>query len=239
MNFNKKIGFFCINLKKETSRWEKSLKEFEKISIDKLVVRFSWIEYPKNGHYWCMRSHEEIIKIAIKEKYEKVVVFEDDIIIKNPEQTKKNIINLLQENFYDIAYLWWLFLHPKVKLRNFNDKYLRIKYLYGWHAIIYNMSIYKKFLEKLETNRVKIRDRKTTFDEILAKEIQQEDCCIITKNWLVEQKRGFSSTEIKNKWYLFYILNSIWCYTSKVKYIYTLQYIFFSLINILIKKITL
>ena len=44
------------------------------------------------------------------------------------------------------------------------------------------MSIYKKFLEKLETNRVKIRDRKTTFDEILAKEIQQEDCCIITKN---------------------------------------------------------
>ena len=52
-----------------------------------------------------MRSHEEIIKIAIKEKYEKVVVFEDDIIIKNPEQTKKNIINLLQENFYDIAYL--------------------------------------------------------------------------------------------------------------------------------------
>lgn len=174
MNTNKKVGFFCINLKKEKSRWEKSLKEFQKISIDGMIVRFLWIEYPKNGHYWCMKSHEKIIKIAIKEKYEKVVVFEDDIYIENPEETMENLSNLLQEKSYDIWYMWWLFLHPKVKLRNFNDKYFKVQHLYGWHAIIYNMSIYRKLLGRLKINENKIKNKKTTFDEILAKEIQKE-----------------------------------------------------------------
>jgi GR25 family glycosyltransferase involved in LPS biosynthesis len=49
-----------------------------------------------------MKSHEKIIKIAIKEKYEKVVVFEDDIYIENPEETMENLSNLLQEKSYDI-----------------------------------------------------------------------------------------------------------------------------------------
>jgi hypothetical protein len=61
------------------------------------------------------------------------------------------------------------------------------------------MSIYRKLLGRLKINENKIKNKKTTFDEILAKEIQKENCCIIIKRGLIEQRKGFSRTEMKNK----------------------------------------
>lgn len=224
---------------KDIDRWRNSLKEFKKISIDNLVVRFPGIEYIENGHYWCMKSHEKIIKIAKQKKYEKVVIFEDDISIKNNKKTKDHLRDLLKEQSYDIWYLWWLFLHPKIKLTKFKDKYFKVEYLYGWHAIIYNKNIYKKFLEIIKKNDKKVLNKKTTFDELLAKIIQKENCCIIPEDWLIEQKMGFSNTEFKNKWRIFGFINKIGYFTSRKRYLYPLQYLLLSLANILIKKTTL
>jgi len=71
---------YCINLNHRTDRWLESLQEFKKLGIDSDVERFEAHEL-KPGIKGCTKSHYEIIKLAKKNKYKNVLIFEDDVFI--------------------------------------------------------------------------------------------------------------------------------------------------------------
>jgi glycosyl transferase family 25 len=68
---------FVINLKKRPERLELVKKEFDYMGWGDVSI-FEGIDL--GSHVGCAKSHLEIIKIAMKENYESVIVFEDDIV---------------------------------------------------------------------------------------------------------------------------------------------------------------
>ena len=76
---------YCINLDRRPDRWEKCSNLFERDGI--IVDRFSAIDKNNikneskiaNGPLACLSSHWNILNKALKEGYEKILIFEDDI----------------------------------------------------------------------------------------------------------------------------------------------------------------
>jgi GR25 family glycosyltransferase involved in LPS biosynthesis len=69
---------YYINLDYRTDRREQIEKELEKMKIPKnKIERFTAINYP-NGYIGCTLSHFEIIKNAINNDYNNIIIFEDD-----------------------------------------------------------------------------------------------------------------------------------------------------------------
>jgi hypothetical protein len=78
---------YCINLERRPDRLEHITKEFNELNFNykifnaidgqKLSIKDNSL---KRGMIGATRSHVGVIKDAIKNKYEKIVVFEDDII---------------------------------------------------------------------------------------------------------------------------------------------------------------
>lgn len=88
------IKKFVINLKKRPERLELVKKEFEYIGYD--VEVFEGIDL--GSHVGCAKSHLEIIKIAMRENLESVVVFEDDIIFMPYAKSLLNDIDIVLNN---------------------------------------------------------------------------------------------------------------------------------------------
>ena len=83
-------AIYCINLDKRPDRWEWVKKEFEKMGIEDKVKRFPAFDVNKK-HVGCALSHRYIIKLAKENKYNNVLILEDDIYFN------KNWIELLEK----------------------------------------------------------------------------------------------------------------------------------------------
>jgi len=155
---------YLINLKSRPDRLFNSLAQIPDL------IRFEAIEGGADG---CRRSHQTIIKIAMKEKLPMVQVMEDDFqIIDNRLQ---EAINSLPKDF-DILYLGG---RPKKPLKRYNDLLFHCEETVLTHALVYSERVYHKIL-----------GASTPIDQWLRNTIQRNRRCYFTD--MVKQRADFS-----------------------------------------------
>lgn len=151
---------FVVNLQRRNDRYKSIKKEMEYIGWD--YEYFSAVD--TNSHVGCTKSHLEIIKLAKKRGYEKVLIVEDDCtfmpysksLIQQIENETTNfefaVVNLsptlnrptnLSENFK-----WFL------DATNLPPKQEHHRGIFATNMIMYHSSIYEKVLELEEPSNL-------------------------------------------------------------------------------------
>lgn len=230
-----KINIFCINLRKNKSRWSESQAEFKKSGLN--VNRFDAIEDKDFPYFGCSLSHRKIIETAKKNNWKMVLVFEDDIHFFAAKTIKKDIDAILLEvpDDFHIIYLWGAISRNTCIIKISNLIY-RVTGLYNTHAILYHKRCYDELLKNIPPKRS--WNKESTFvgkfqfiDHYLCYKFQVENPCYTYKKNLVWQRKNFSI--IEKRWkkndqrFLFflykykytraffiiigYLLDIIWC----------------------------
>lgn len=101
-----KYIFLYINLYYRTDRNEHILKELERMNVPKNnIVRVDAILNKQCGHIGCAKSHVKMLKYAIDNDIEKIVVLEDDFIFIQPYDYVNKFFNYIEEINYDVILL--------------------------------------------------------------------------------------------------------------------------------------
>ena len=117
---------FLINLKDREDRFEQSLDEFEKNNI-KGVERFDAIKITEDSDQgWvirgCTHSHMEILRMQVENKWEKVIIFEDDFYLDICDNLNRNLTNEMLGGIYptdfDLLFLGACLLEPAELVSN-------------------------------------------------------------------------------------------------------------------------
>lgn len=186
---------FCINLDKRLDRWEKIKKDFERNKIE--VHRFPAQECLESPWQWCTLSHLWILKLATKEKWEYVCVFEDDISFYSKrgfkDKLKKSLENIPPD--WHILYLWGLMTRD-AKLKKINDNIFMVKWVLCTYGIVYSKKSFYFLIKNLE-EIIKQKDKR--IDNFLAETYQLKNPCYITSHLLVYEKNDFSDIDKKKK----------------------------------------
>jgi len=82
-----------INLKERTDRREDTIQELAKIFPDEKILRFEAIKH-NSGAIGCTMSHISVLEMAIREKWENVLILEDDIGWNTDFSLLINLLNL-------------------------------------------------------------------------------------------------------------------------------------------------
>ena len=160
---------YCLNLDKRRDRWDKVKKEFRRFGIS--ASRFSAIDgenmsYPESDRIeamsdrgliensralGCLKSHIEMIKDAKSKGYNRILIFEDDILISEDFHSR---ISLLSQMDWKIFYLGasqfdWNRIHIK-------EGYYRCRKTLGTFAYALDCSVYDEILEKAEGSEMSI-----------------------------------------------------------------------------------
>jgi GR25 family glycosyltransferase involved in LPS biosynthesis len=157
---------YCINLLKDTQRKEDMILLFEELGITDLVEFVVGIE---NEHsiIGCNKSSVNIFKDAKANNYNKIIIFEDDII------TDGDVITKLQNCISDIENDWDLFYLGGIPHRvewfvNEEEVTTMTEYMQKKHYLKYSNN-----LVKLNGGRVTLRHavayKSTTFDDFINK----------------------------------------------------------------------
>ena len=149
---------YLINLKRRPDRLrdffknnnkhfsEKDIKIFEAID-GKNIEDQSW-EYSK-GALGCRLSHLEIFKNAVEENHKRILIIEDDAIIKNGFSKKlKYLINKIG-NEWDMIYFGGT--HNNAPIRN-DQHILRLQCTLTTHCYALNIKCIPFLIEKIETD---------------------------------------------------------------------------------------
>ena len=87
---------FYININHRIERKKSIENELRKINIDKnKIQRFDAIYNEECGHIGCALSHIGCLDIAIENKYDNIIILEDDFIFSTDRETLDNKINIL------------------------------------------------------------------------------------------------------------------------------------------------
>ena len=91
-------GIVYINLDNREDRKNLLLKELEKINIDMdKVNKVSGSYIPNNGHKGCVQSHIIALTMAKLNRWNNVLIFEDDMELDvSPDVFNSNINNMLE-----------------------------------------------------------------------------------------------------------------------------------------------
>jgi len=148
---------YCLNLDRRTDRWVKVSEEFKRLEID--VERFSGIDgkdiYDSNtskyhmGFNGALKSHRKILKDAIDNEYDKICVFEDDLIFCKDfnERFDYYIVNI--PNDWDMMYLGCVF-HNCPEPSMVKPHIYKNEKNYGCFAMIINKDMIKYIYELTE-----------------------------------------------------------------------------------------
>lgn len=133
-------AIYCINLIERKDRYELSKKVFKKFNIP---VRYYQPNRHKNGDQGCFNSHVAICKEAMENKYNRIIIFEDDIIETsslNKESLKYVVSTLKKIKNWNIFYLGCF---PDIRYRSFSTQYKNIYRMraYGAHAYAINTNM--------------------------------------------------------------------------------------------------
>lgn len=118
---------FLINLEERKDRLEESLLEFEKNNIVG-VDRFDAIKITENNDYgWvirgCTHSHMDILKLQVQNKWDKIIIFEDDFFLdvchKNNEPISDNIIKKIYDTDFDLYFLGSCLMETAEKVNDY------------------------------------------------------------------------------------------------------------------------
>lgn len=160
---------YCLNLDKRRDRWDKVKKEFRRFGIS--ASRFSAIDGENMSHpesdriesmsdrglienssaLGCLKSHIEMIKDAKSKGYNRILIFEDDVMISEDFHSR---ISLLSQMDWKIFYLGasqfdWNRIHIK-------EGYYRCRKTLGTFAYALDCSVYDEILEKAEGSEMSI-----------------------------------------------------------------------------------
>jgi GR25 family glycosyltransferase involved in LPS biosynthesis len=123
-NFENSINdidaFIYINLEDREDRKKALLNEFEKLGLPKNKIRkIAGVRIPKNGHKGCMQSHILALQMAKLNKWDRVVIFEDDARLNvEPSEFKKMFEKALAVEKWDMIILHGANQSEKEKIDN-------------------------------------------------------------------------------------------------------------------------
>jgi hypothetical protein len=72
-------AIYCINLARETTRWQEVTQRFARLGIASRIRRFEAIPTEPNHHIGCGLSHRAVVAEACRQGLSNVLVFEDDV----------------------------------------------------------------------------------------------------------------------------------------------------------------
>ena len=104
MNWNFFDAIYCINLEKDKEKRRKCQSIFNRYSIPAIFFKGILDEIGDRG---CLKSHKAIYNLALDKGYNKILIFEDDIV-PTSEISLKNInyyTDFIEKQGVDIFYL--------------------------------------------------------------------------------------------------------------------------------------
>lgn len=198
----KHINFFCINLDKETGRWQNCQKQFAEQGIK--VKKWTAKPLPENRRFGAWLSHREIIEYAKNKNWDYVCVFEDDIHFITKEfllHAKNAISELISKEWYILYFGGCMRRDGELYKEKWLRHVMRVKRCVEAHAIVYHRRFFEIYLKKHPdkyTSKIQeyyLDNKYRTFDVWLADVVQYAYPCYITNKLLVVQKDGFSVIE--------------------------------------------
>ena len=204
---------YCINLDSRPDKYEICASEFEKFGIE--VERVSGIdgnrvikpsgENVSNGAYGLWSTHIKLIEEAIKNKYENILIFEDDVAFIDdfPERFNAKVSELPMD--WDLFYLGGNTNFDKAKISIISgdekhipnkENYKKLEYeickttwIQTTHAVGINIKFYETLLNEYQNKPIKPID-------VVHCHLQQNGCntyCFLPS--LVIQRPTFSDIE--------------------------------------------
>ena len=195
---------YYINLEERKDRNENAIHELSKLGIK--PNRFDAIKTPQ-GIVGCCLSHIKVILDAKKRGLEYVCIFEDDLIIINPQLLTKKVNKILndQDKQWDVLLLGGNNFKPFVEY----DDYVKVSRCFTTTAYIIRAHYYDKYLNNLHEGlklllQTKNRDYSLDSHNHI---LQREDTWLLITPILVYQKEGYSDIEKRNVNYKNIMLN--------------------------------
>jgi len=202
---------YCINLDRRPERYAQSVEEFKK--IDANVQRVSGIDGNTadppigigTGAFGLVLTHVNLIKEAVKYKYNNILIFEDDVIFVNnfneifnekikflPEDWDLLYVggnHILYVNGFDLITGDKNFKVTKENYKTLNYELSRSPCTYCTHAIAISSRIYDRMLNK-------IKQSPTSPIDNIYYQAQMEGCNAYTfLPSLALQRAGYSDIE--------------------------------------------
>lgn len=168
MELDKISQIYCINLDKRVDRWEETLFELDKLDLREKTIRFSAIDgylienksRLLNGEYGLNLTHIKLLKEAIKNNYDNVLIFEDDIEFMGNYEFIHSFLNQVPSD-WDIIYLGGNHIQSPIKVSH--NIGLVVK-TYTTHALIINSRVFKFLIDKLEEHSAQLDVIYTSLD---------------------------------------------------------------------------
>lgn len=154
----------CINLDKRPERWERmkerlaqqgirSVERFPAIDGLRMNIPDIWPYSP--GHYGCLQSHLEVLRLARKNEAPNILIFEDDCVFDTEFNQKfSQYINQLPSH-WDMLLLGGKHFEAPIKV---SDNIAKAKMTYLTHAYALPCSTYDALIELCEQGRGAIDD---------------------------------------------------------------------------------
>jgi GR25 family glycosyltransferase involved in LPS biosynthesis len=200
-NYQNLIDIYLINLENREDRLKNTLKEFNKINIQKynyfnaIVPNINEIKnckifnplklWKKNNIDYlisslgCKMSHLEILKLGLKSDYEYIMILEDDVVFENNSICYLNLaLQSLQNINWDILYL-------SINLKNYDDaekvdnNLLKIKKGLTTTGQLFQKSKLKYIIELIEKSETEIDN---TYSDLLENKYCVYPMCIYQRN---------------------------------------------------------
>lgn len=185
-----------INLNHRKDRREQMEKELVNIPKEN-IHRIEAVYYPKNGPLGCCVSHIKAIELAMKNKWDKVLILEDDFIFDN----SIDFTNYLLKRFYNTGLNWDVLMFSSNLLRfertdfNFLNKVLEGKTTSGYllNSNYYDILLgnFKECFRELNIEVYK-KSLKHSCIDMGWRKLQRGGNWYITDPRIGKQKDGFS-----------------------------------------------
>jgi hypothetical protein len=99
-------AILCINLDRDTGRWQQMRERFRRLGITDRVERLPAIATPDNHHRGCAWSWRSALQLALDRGYESVLVLEDDaVFLDTTEELLGQVNRDLRGQSWDLLYL--------------------------------------------------------------------------------------------------------------------------------------
>ena len=197
---------YYINLEHRIDRKISTINELKKIGI-KEPNRFNAIKND-NGLIGCCMSHLEVLKLAKKNDWDYITVFEDDVEFLKPEETLKKINNIFNSKIkWDVIILGGNNSQP---YKQINNDCIQVFNCQTTTSYIVKKEYYDKLIDHWTeglNNLIITNDSPKYALDITWKQLQNIDTFLLVIPINVVQRESYSDIENRNVNYKNVMLN--------------------------------
>jgi GR25 family glycosyltransferase involved in LPS biosynthesis len=184
--WNKFFKVYIINLDKRTDRLASVKKECERVGL--AFERFKAIE-GNNRHLAFNKSQYNVLKLAVEQGAESVLVLEDDVVFNNLDHLPQALSELPQ----DWACVYFGANVNGTKLERYSSHLFKIRNSFTTHAVAYSYKMAKWIVENFPFHTDDYeRAGLTIYDEWLRVNVQEQFKCFLVHPMVAIQKPDFS-----------------------------------------------